>query len=72
VYLRDCPRAEECPHEFVEVSTQAFGPLLYSVESSVHLSRTKRRNSKWKGGARSFASGSLLTLLETFPVAELA
>lgn len=22
VYLRDCPRAEECPHEFVEVSTQ--------------------------------------------------
>ena len=22
VHLRDCPRAEECPHEFVEVSTQ--------------------------------------------------
>jgi hypothetical protein len=30
-------RAEECPHEFVEVSTQtqACGPLFYSVESAV-------------------------------------
>ena len=34
VYLRDCPRAEECPHEFVEVSTQEKKPLLYSVDSS--------------------------------------
>ncbi|MCE3049317.1 NADH:ubiquinone dehydrogenase subunit 5 [Datura stramonium] len=34
VYLRDCPRAEECPHEFVEVFTQACGPILYSVKSS--------------------------------------
>ena len=29
-----CPRAKECPHEFVEVSTQESKPLFYSVESS--------------------------------------
>ncbi|KAK4343631.1 hypothetical protein RND71_036725 [Anisodus tanguticus] len=53
VYLRDCPRAEECPHEFVEVFTQACGPLLYSRREFglLHLSRTKRRNWKRKGGA---------------------
>ncbi|KAK4363271.1 hypothetical protein RND71_018512 [Anisodus tanguticus] len=29
VYLRYYPWADECPHEFVEVFTQACGPLLY-------------------------------------------
>src|ERR1044072_3403083 len=58
-------RAEECPHEFVEVSTQVRRrSFIFCREVGLlHLSRTKRRNLKSKGGARSFASGSLLTLL---------
>lgn len=31
VYLRDCPQAEECPYELVELSTHACDSLLYSV-----------------------------------------
>ena len=54
-------RAEECPHEFVEVSTQVRRrSFIFCREFGLlHLSRTKRRNWKFnnKGGARSFASG---------------
>jgi len=32
VYLRDCPRAEECPHEFVEVSTRLRPSFLFYRE----------------------------------------
>ena len=35
VHLRDCPRAEECPHEFVEVSTQESLLLHYITEKSI-------------------------------------
>lgn len=54
MYLRDCPRAEECPHEFVEVFTQACGPLLYSVESSDCSTEVERKEGigKEKGGGR--------------------
>lgn len=52
LYLRDCPRAEECPHEFVEVSTRLRPSFLFCREFGLlHLSRTKRRNWKRKGGA---------------------
>jgi hypothetical protein len=41
VYLKDCPRAEECPHEFVQVPTQACGLLLYSILSGVKIAPPK-------------------------------
>ena len=44
LYLRDCPRAEECPHEFVEVSTRLRPSFLCCREFGLlHLSRTKKR-----------------------------
>ena len=32
MYLKDCPRAEECPHEIVQVLTQAYGHPLYELD----------------------------------------
>lgn len=65
VYFRDCPRAEECPHEFVEVSTRLRPSFRFCREFGLlHLSRTKNWKLKRGSQNRSFASGSLLTLSE--------
>lgn len=67
LYLRDCPRAEECPHEFVEVSTRLRPSFLFCREFGLlHLSKVERKGgigNSTKGGARTEASLPVACLL---------